>query len=105
MGVYERSLPILRTLQEAAASDSAARARLTKYDNDRRDVMIVGLGFILDGPAPDELVDAIWAIVSPEVLTMLTKGRGWSADQAEAWFVEMCDAAIGRCGALQDEAR
>ena len=104
MGVYERSLPILRTLQEAAASDEAARARLTQYDNDRRDVMIVGLGFILDGPAPDELVDAIWAIVSPEVLSMLTKGRGWSVAQAEAWFVEMCDAAIGNCRALQGSA-
>ena len=104
MGVYQRSLPILRTLQEAAASDEAARARLTQYDNDRRDVMIVGLNFILEGPAPDELVDAIWAIASPEVLTMLTKGRGWSVAQTEAWFVEMCDAAIDNCRSLQDQA-
>jgi AcrR family transcriptional regulator len=102
MGVYERSLPILRTLQEAAASDEAARARLQKYDNDRRDVMVVGLGFILGRPAPDDFVDTIWALVSPEVLTMLTQKRGWPVADAEAWLVEMCAAAMDSCRSLQN---
>lgn len=104
MGVYERSLPILRTLQEAAASDEAARARLRKYDNDRRDVMVVGLGFILGRPAPDDFVDAVWALVSPEVLTMLTEKRAWSVEHTEAWFVEMCAAVMDNCASLQDQA-
>ena len=104
LGVYERSLPILRTLQEAAASDEVARARLRQYDNDRRDVMVVGLGFILGHPAPDDLVDAIWALVSPEVLTMVTEKRGWSVAQAEAWFVEMCVAAMDSGESRRDEA-
>jgi AcrR family transcriptional regulator len=94
MGVYERSVPILRALQEAAASDEAARARLAQYDNDRRNVMVVGLGLILDAPPPDALVDAIWALVSPEVLTMLTEGRGWSIAETETWLVTMISAAI-----------
>src|ERR1700688_914394 len=47
LGVYERSIPILKALQEAAASDEAARARLTTYDNDRRNVMVAGLALIL----------------------------------------------------------
>ena len=97
IGVYERSLPILSALQEAAASDDAARARLAKYDNDRRNVMIVGLGLILGRPAPEELVDAIWALASPEVLTMLTVRRGWSIADTEAWLVTMCSAAIDNC--------
>lgn len=94
VGVYERSVPILRALQEAAASDEAARARLTQYDEDRRNVMIAGLALILDHPAPEDLVDAIWALVSPEVFTMLITGRGWSVADAEAWLVTMCSAAI-----------
>ncbi|MGA8372409.1 MAG: helix-turn-helix domain-containing protein [Acidimicrobiales bacterium] len=97
IGVYERSLPILSALQEAAASDEAARARLAKYDNDRRNVMIVGLGLILGRPAPEDLVDAIWALASPEVLTMLTERRGWSIADTEAWLVTMCSAAIDNC--------
>src|ERR1700722_19849579 len=34
VGVYRRSLPILKTLQEAAASDEAAQARLGPYESD-----------------------------------------------------------------------
>jgi AcrR family transcriptional regulator len=101
-GVYERSLPILRALQEAAASDEAARARLIKYDTDRRNVIVVGLGLILGRPAPERLVDAIWALVSPEILTMLTEKRGWSMEDTESWMVAMCSAAIDDCDELKN---
>ena len=94
IGVYERSLPILRALQEAAASDEAARARLAKYDHDRRKVMVAGMTYILDRPAPDLLVDAIWTLVSPEVWTMLTERNGWPKQDAENWLVAMSDAAV-----------
>ena len=102
IGVYERSVPILKALQEAAASDEAARARLTQYDEDRRNVMVVGLALILDHPAPEELVDAIWALVSPEVFTMLTVGRGWLVADAETWLVAMSSAAIDNCDELKN---
>jgi AcrR family transcriptional regulator len=101
IGVYERSVPILRALQEAAASDEAARTRLAKYDGDRRNVMTAGLALILGSPAPEELVDAIWALVSPEVFTMLTEGRGWSIADAEAWLVQMSSAAVDACPGLE----
>ncbi len=96
IGVYQRSIPILKALQEAAASDAAAAARLAKYDDDRRNVMVAGLALILDGPAPDHVVDAIWALVSPEVYSMLTERRGWSEAEAETWLVEMASAAVSR---------
>ena len=102
LGVYERSLPILKALKEAAASDEAASARLAKYDDDRRTVMIAGLALILGSPAPDDLVDAIWALVSPEVFTMLTEGSGWSIADAEAWLVRMSSAAVANCPALKN---
>jgi AcrR family transcriptional regulator len=96
VGVYRRSLPILKTLQEAAASDEAAQARLAQYDNDRRDVTAAGLALILGGDAPEAVVDAIWALVSPEVFSYLTDGRGWSIARSEAWLVEMSKAAIAK---------
>jgi hypothetical protein len=61
--------------------------------------MIVGLGLILDRSAPEEIVDAIWALASPEVFTMLTEGRGWPIADAETWLVTMCGAAIDNCRA------
>jgi AcrR family transcriptional regulator len=101
LAVYQRSVPILKALQEAAASDEAARARLTRYDDDRRNVMIAGLALILGRPAPEDLVDAIWALVSPEVYTMLTERRGWSIAEAEDWLVQMSGAAVDNCRALK----
>jgi TetR/AcrR family transcriptional regulator, cholesterol catabolism regulator len=96
VGVYQRSLPILKALQEAAASDEAAQARLAQYDNDRRDVTEAGLALILGGDPPEAVVDAIWALVSPEVFSYLTDGRGWSVAGTEAWLVEMSKAAIAK---------
>jgi AcrR family transcriptional regulator len=95
VGVYQRSVPMLKALQEAAASDEAARVRLAQYDEDRRDVTAAGLALILGCEPPDEVVDAIWALASPEVYTYLTEGRGWSLEKTEAWLVEMSSAAIG----------
>ena len=96
VGVYQRSVPILKALQEAAASDDAARARLQQYDQDRRDITAAGMALILGGEAPDDLVDAIWALASPEVYTYLTEGRGWSAEAAEDWLVDMSSATIAK---------
>jgi AcrR family transcriptional regulator len=94
VGVYERSIPMLKALREAAASDAAAAARLAQYDEDRRNVVAAGLELILGHPAPEEVVDALWALVSPEVFTYLTDGRGWSVARTEDWWVHMSSAAI-----------
>lgn len=93
--VYVRSTPILRVLQEAAASDEAARARLVQYEEDRRNLTAAGLQLILGGDVSDAAVDAVWALVSPEVFVHLTERRAWSIERTEGWFVAMANAAIG----------
>ncbi len=87
---------MLRTLREAAASDDGARARLAQYDQDRRDLTAAGMALILGREPSAELVDSIWALLSPEVHAYLLDGRGWSTQQAEDWFVDMAKAAIAR---------
>jgi AcrR family transcriptional regulator len=96
MQVYARSVPMLRTLREAAASDERARARLAQYDQDRRELITVGMALILGHEPSPELVDGIWALLSPETYAYLVDGRGWSAQQAEDWFVDMAKAVIAR---------
>ena len=54
-----------------------------------------GLALILRTEVADKLVDALSALVSPEVFTYLTEGRGWSIASTEAWLVEMSTAALG----------
>jgi AcrR family transcriptional regulator len=95
MAVYARSVPMLRTLREAAASDDAARARLAQYDEDRRDLTAAGMALIIGREPSPELVDSMWALVSPEVYAYLVDGRGWSSAQVEDWFVDMAKATIG----------
>ncbi len=92
--VYQRSVPILKALQEAAVSEEAARVRLAQCDEDRHSVTAAGLVLILGAETPEDVVDAVWALVSPEVYVYLTEGRGWSEDRVEAWFAAMSSAAI-----------
>jgi AcrR family transcriptional regulator len=94
VGVYERSVSMLKALQEAAASDDAARGRLAQYDEDRRNVIAAGLALILGRTPPDELVDTMWALASPEVFIMLTERRNWSIARTEEWLVQASNAAI-----------
>jgi hypothetical protein len=96
MDVYERSIPILETLREAAASDDAARERLTRYDHDRRELIEAGVTLIVGHEPTPDLVDAFWALISPEVYRYLIVGRGWSSQKVEDWFVDMLKVAIAR---------
>jgi AcrR family transcriptional regulator len=105
VAVFERSVPILKALREAAASDVAARDRLTRYDQDRRDLTAAGLALILGAEPTDDVVDAVWALVSPEVFTHLTEGRGWSVEETESWLAEMGTAALGIPGRGQRSSR
>lgn len=91
---YERSVPILETLREAAASDDAARARLARYQSDRYDVIAAGTALILGHEPTREVVDAVWTLLSPEVYSHLIIGRNWTPEQAEDWLVDMMQVAL-----------
>jgi AcrR family transcriptional regulator len=96
MAVYERSVPILRTLREAAASDDAARERDERLERDRHELTAAGMTLILGHAPSDEVVDAMWALVSPEVFVHLREKRRWSRARIEDWFVDLARAAIER---------
>lgn len=94
VAVYERSLPILDALREAAASDEHARERYARYGQDRHDLMAAGMALMLGSEPGEPLVDALWALVSPESYAGLTRDRGWSPAQVEDWFTTLASAAI-----------
>jgi AcrR family transcriptional regulator len=90
-----QAVPLMRVLHEASASDAASRARRDAYEADRCTVIAGGLGLILGEPAPETLVDSMWALASPEVFTKLTAERAWSVDRYEHWLVETATALLG----------
>jgi AcrR family transcriptional regulator len=46
------------------------------------------------GLAVERAVDAVWTLLSPEVLRALTTGRGWSYDEAEPFLTDQLRAAL-----------
>jgi hypothetical protein len=88
------AVPLMKALQEASASDEASKVRWDAYETDRRSVILGGLQLILGKPAPENLVDSIWALASPEVFAKLTLERGWPLDRYEKWLVETATALL-----------
>lgn len=93
---YQRVVPVLQALREAGASDGVAQERSDRFDNDRRDLMALGMTLMMDTAVADEVTDAVWALVSPEVFVHLRDGRGWDGDRIEDFFVEVTQFAIDR---------
>ena len=90
-----RAVPLMKALQEAAAGEETARARLERYETDRRATVAAGLELILGRPAPEALVDSLWALAGPEVFTKLTGDRGWTVQRYEGWLVDTAAAILG----------
>jgi AcrR family transcriptional regulator len=89
------AVPLMKPLQEAAASEAKARERLDAYETVRRTTVAAGLELVL-GLAPDDrVVDAMWALAGPEVFAKLTEERGWSVESYQSWLVESADAILG----------
>jgi hypothetical protein len=72
--------------------------RWNQYEADRRAEIVRGLGLILGRRPSDRLVDAIWAIASPEVFAKLVMDRGWSLSSYERWLVDTVRALLGSTG-------
>ncbi len=89
-----RAVPLMKPLQEAAASDVIARERLEEYESLRRSTVAAGLELILPIEPSDRVIDAMWALASPEVFVKLTGERGWSTESYQAWLVETADAIL-----------
>jgi AcrR family transcriptional regulator len=92
---HQRSVPLLRALQEAAANDEAASLRWEKYETDRYTEITQGLGLVLGRRAPARLIDSVWAIASPEIFAKLVTSRGWTTARYERWLVDVVAALVG----------
>ena len=88
------AVPLMGALQEASASDAASKMRWEAYESDRRTVIDAGLELIIGRQPPEDLVDSIWALASPEVFVKLTGERGWKVDRYEEWLVQTAGALL-----------
>ena len=90
IAAYERSVPILDTLREAAASDTTAYERLLKYDEDRHELVATGVGLILGHEPTPEVVDAVLVGTSSPTLFDIF---GLALNGATSWTCTLADAS------------
>ncbi len=89
------AVPLMQALQEAAASDETSRARLDRYEADRRITVAAGLQLVLGKVPTEALIDSMWVLTSSEVFVKLTKERGWTTDLYQDWIIETAEAILG----------
>jgi AcrR family transcriptional regulator len=92
--IHERSVPLLRALQEAAASDCDCAVRWDQYERDRRTEVARGAALVLGRRPSARVIDVIWALASPEVYAKLVIDCGWSTATYRQWLATAMDATI-----------
>jgi AcrR family transcriptional regulator len=91
---YQRSAPIQRVLDQAAATTPEAAQVHRRMENRRHDEFANACRLVLGDPVPPAtLVDEIWALGSRAMWFMFAD-RGWSPEQWEAWFVRVILDAV-----------
>lgn len=99
--VNERLGPLNARLRAGAAAGDADLAGLVATTDRERLIGNSGLarnlaetGALRPGLTVERAIDALWTLLSPEIMGRLTVDRGWSFDEAEAWLVEQVCAAL-----------
>jgi AcrR family transcriptional regulator len=86
----ERVGPLLEVLAAAARADAELAALLARVHAERR----ANLATFVDALAthgelradPDEALDTVWALASPELHRLLTATRGWTRERYCGWL-------------------
>lgn len=96
-GIHERIAPLFTLLTQAGPDvgevlEAGERERLTGVSAFVAHLDEVG---VLDPDADRaNLADALWALAGPQLYTLLTAGRGWSASTYEEWLAATLTATL-----------
>lgn len=94
----ERAGPLMGVLADAARSEPELATSYREFQRARRR----NLGVFVDALAanaplratPEEAVDTVWSLASPELHTLLTQVAGWSRKRYAAWLAESLAALL-----------
>lgn len=93
--VQPRLAPIVRVVQEAAATEPALGILWSEISERRARNMrmlvdeLAATTPLRDGLTRDEAADIIWASNGPELYTLLVGQRGWSPDRFETFLTDL----------------
>ncbi len=94
--IAERTAPMATLLREGARIDVEIAEMLRETrERQRRDVA-TGFELMVGRPPTTAERDGVWAVVSPEVYSLLVESSGWSPEQYEAWIAETLERILPR---------
>jgi AcrR family transcriptional regulator len=86
----ERGGPLLAVVAEAARSDpELARLHATMHADRLRNLGVLIDALVANGPLRldrDDATETVWALASPELHQLLTRGRGWARQHYCDWL-------------------
>ena len=94
----ERVGPIFAILTGASRGDPELTELLTRLHAERRaNLRRLVNALAANGPlrlAPDDALETVWALASPDVHRLLTQGRGWTRDRYCDWLADSLGALL-----------
>jgi AcrR family transcriptional regulator len=98
--IFVRVAPLMRSVRDAAGTDPEM-AEQWRVNQEQRYVAHRALaealaekGGLRPGLSVDDAADALFALISIEVYTLLTEERGWAPERWERWALSTAGAAV-----------
>ncbi|MDT4921431.1 MAG: hypothetical protein QOI15_2333 [Pseudonocardiales bacterium] len=95
--IQERTVPLMKAVEAAAAVDADAAAIWARYQEQRREGMA---GFVAELAAKTTLrlpeqtaIDTLW-MLAPDTYWRFVHDRGWSLDEYEAWLADVLERLL-----------
>lgn len=85
-GINHRTWGLRRALNEAAGSEPQLASKLHELEHRRRDNIGQGVEMVVRGPVDDDLLDALWVVMGPDVFCLLTQVGARSVEDYERWL-------------------
>ena len=90
--MFERGADVIAASVGSVAADPDIAAHV-RTGHDRRRASVASIveawareGYLRAGQRPREAIDVAWALTSPELYLLFTRGSGWSATRYQRWL-------------------
>lgn len=94
----ERAAPLVAIVVEASRSEPGLAELLERLHGDRlANLAALVRALAVNGPLrlePDEALETVWALTSPELHQLVSRIRGWTRERYCAWLADSLAAVL-----------
>jgi AcrR family transcriptional regulator len=94
----ERAGPLVGVVSAASRTEPELAELLAKLHQERlENLRVLVAALLANGPLrlePEAALETVWAIASPDLHELLTRGRGWTRERYCDWLAESLEALL-----------